>query len=67
MEAIRKRDTGSRLPPLFLFGQLLRAMRAVFEQWRMEGRNTTLRKEMNVAYFWGQITGWTFGPRPGTS
>lgn len=67
MEAIRKRDTGSRLPPLFLFGQLLRAMRAVFEQWRMEGRNATLRKEMNVAYFLGQITGWTFGPRPGTS
>lgn len=64
MEAVRKRGSDSRLPPLYLFGQLLRAVRAVWQQWRQSGRNATLRKEMNVAYFLGQIVGWAFGPRP---
>jgi glycosyltransferase involved in cell wall biosynthesis len=64
MEAIRKRGRDSRLPPPYLFGQLLRAVRAVLEQWRAEGRVATLRREMNVAYFLGQIHGWAFGPRP---
>lgn len=64
MEAIRKRGDGSRLPPPYLFGQLLRALRAVLQQWRAEGRVATLRREMNVAYFLGQIHGWAFGPRP---
>ncbi len=66
MEAIRQRGPGSRLPPLYLFGQLLRALQAVLAQWRAEGRVATLRREMNVAYFFGQIHGWTFGPRPGS-
>jgi glucosyl-dolichyl phosphate glucuronosyltransferase len=64
MEAIRKRGSGSRLPPPYLFGQLLRAIGAVWEDYRQAGRNATLRKEMNVAYFFGQIRGWAFGPRP---
>ena len=64
MESIRKRGMGSRLPPRYLFGQLMRALGAVLTVWRQSGRNATLRKEMNVAYFFGQITGWTFGPRP---
>lgn len=64
MEAIRQRGAGSRLPPPYLFGQLLRALVAVWSQWRQAGRDTTLRKEMNVAYFLGQIHGWAFGPRP---
>jgi hypothetical protein len=33
--------------------------------YRQAGRNATLRKEMNVAYFLGQIFGWAFGPRLG--
>lgn len=64
MEAIRTRGGRSRLPPPYLFGQLLRALKAVLQQWRAEGRVATLRREMNVAYFLGQIHGWSFGPRP---
>ena len=63
MEAIRKRGAGSRLPPLYLFGQLLRAVRAVWREYRTSGRNATLRKEMNVAYFLGHLAGWIAGPR----
>jgi len=65
MEAVRKRGTGSRVPPRYLFGQLLRAMAAVRTQRRQEGCDATVRKEMNVAYFIGQIRGWAFGPVPG--
>lgn len=64
MEAIRRRAQGSRLPPRYLFGQLLRAISAAWREFRLGGRNATVRKEMNVAYFLGQITGWSFGPRP---
>jgi glycosyltransferase involved in cell wall biosynthesis len=64
MEAIRTRGMGSRLPPRYLFGQLARALGAVVAIWRQCGRDATLRKEMNVAYFFGQIRGWAFGPRP---
>lgn len=64
MEAIRRRAQGSRLPPRYLFGQLLRAISAAWSEFRLGGRNATVRKEMNVAYFLGQITGWSFGPRP---
>lgn len=61
IEAIRRRGGGSRLPPPYLFGQLLRALQAVLAQWRAEGRTATLRREMNVAYFLGQIHGWASG------
>ncbi len=64
MEAIRARGAGSRLPPPYLFGQLWRALAAVWAVYRQSGRNATLRKEMNVAYFAGQIRGWALGPRP---
>jgi glycosyltransferase involved in cell wall biosynthesis len=65
MEAIRRRGAGSRLPPNYLYGQLLRAMASTWSVYRQAGRNATLRKEMNVAYFLGQIFGWAFGPRSG--
>ena len=64
MEAIRRRGTDSRVPPLYLFGQLLRAVSAVWGVWRRSGRGASVRTEMNAAYFLGQIHGWTFGPRP---
>lgn len=63
MEAIRQRGAGSRVPPRYIFGQLWRAMRAVRAQRRQEGPDSTVRKEMNVAYFRGQIHGWAFGTR----
>jgi GT2 family glycosyltransferase len=65
MEAIRERGMHSRLPPSYLFGQLARAAGAVWTLWRQSGREATVRREMNVAYFVGQIHGWAFGPRPG--
>ncbi len=58
MEAIRKRGEAFRLPPFYLAGQLVRAMRAVWQEYRINGSNATLRKEMNVAYFLGQVVGW---------
>lgn len=60
-EGLRKRGTKSRFPRMYLFPQLWRALIAVIKQWAREGRNTTLRKEMNVAYFLGYIRGWVFG------
>jgi glycosyltransferase involved in cell wall biosynthesis len=63
MEAIRKRGNGSRLPPRYLAGQLARALHTVWREYRAGGRNATLRKEMNVAYFVGYLLGWVFGPR----
>ena len=65
MEAIRRRGSGSRMPPKYLYGQLLRAIAAVWRDFRVGGRNSTLRREMNVAYFVGHIVGWTFGPTQG--
>jgi glycosyltransferase involved in cell wall biosynthesis len=64
MEAIRRRGTGSRIPPLYLVGQLARAMLAVWRRRREAGRDATLRLEMNVSYFLGYIHGWVVGPRP---
>lgn len=63
MEAIRRRGAGSRVPPFYLYGQLLRAGLAVWHEYRAGGRNATLRREMNVAYFLGYIGGWAFGPK----
>ena len=63
MEAIRRRGAGSRLPPIYLFGQLMRAFSAVWREFRRSGRNATVRQEMNVAYFLGQIVGWSRGGR----
>jgi len=63
MEATRLRGSASRLPPWYLYGQLLRACLAVWRDLRAGGRNATLRREMNVAYFVGYLLGWGFGPR----
>ena len=67
MEAIRKRGKASRLPPPYLIGQFARALQAAWKEYRVGGRDATLRKEMNVAYFVGYINGWLFGPAPATS
>jgi glucosyl-dolichyl phosphate glucuronosyltransferase len=61
MEAIRKRGSASRVPPKYLVPQLWRALSAVLQQWTTLGRNSTVRTEMNVAYFVGYLSGWAFG------
>jgi glycosyltransferase involved in cell wall biosynthesis len=63
MEGTRRRGGGSRLPPAYLVPQFGRAVKAVLAQWAREGREATLRREMNVAYFVGYISGWTLGRR----
>jgi glucosyl-dolichyl phosphate glucuronosyltransferase len=61
MEGIRGRGSASRLPPKYLIPQLWRALRALLAQWNAGGRDATVRKEMNVAYFIGYLSGWAFG------
>lgn len=61
MEAIRQRGSASRIPPKYLLPQLWRALGALLQQWSARGRNATVRKEMNVAYFLGYLSGWAFG------
>lgn len=62
MEGIRERDKQSRIPPVYFYGQLLRAIAAFWHVFREKGYAATLRKEMNIAYFIGKIIGWAFGP-----
>lgn len=60
-EGIQKRGGGSRVPPAYLVPQLWRAIRAALGQRLGSGRDTSLRKEMNVAYFLGMLCGWACG------
>jgi len=58
-EGRRKRGTGSRIPPKYVYSQLGRAVTAALRQRRENGSDSSLRKEMNAAYFFGYICGWT--------
>jgi glycosyltransferase involved in cell wall biosynthesis len=64
MEAIRRRGAGSRVPPKYFYGQLLRAIRAAWDKRRQKGPDSALRLEMNAAYFFGVIVGWALAKRP---
>jgi len=66
MEAIRRRGSGSRIPPAYLFPQLGRAISAFLRQWHTAGLRSTVRSEMNISYFVGYIHGWMLGQRPAT-
>lgn len=67
IEGMRKRGRASRMPPLYLYGQLLRALLAAWRTYRQSGRDRTLRKEMNVSYFLGYLRGWATGAAHGDS
>lgn len=54
----REHRSGSRWPPLYVYGQLWRAFRAALSHAARHGRDESLRKEMNFAYFLGKISGW---------
>lgn len=58
MEGRRRRASDSRVPPAYLFPQLARAIRTALGERFSRGGDYSLRKEMNVAYFLGYITGW---------
>jgi glycosyltransferase involved in cell wall biosynthesis len=62
-EGQRKRGAKSRVPPAHLAPQLWRAVRAALSERLGRGRNASLRKEMNVAYFLGYLWGWASADR----
>lgn len=57
-EGIHRRGGDSRIPPAYLLPQLWRAIEAALSERIRRGSRASLRKEMNVAYFWGYILGW---------
>jgi GT2 family glycosyltransferase len=59
-EGARGRGSRSRLPPKYLLPQLFRATRNSLARRVRFGSNHSLRLEMNVAYFYGYMLGWTF-------
>jgi glycosyltransferase involved in cell wall biosynthesis len=58
VEGLRKRGDASRIPRAYLIPQLWRAAKAALTQRFAQGADTSLRKEMNIAYFLGYIIGW---------
>lgn len=62
MVAFKERGERSRIPPNYLYGQLIRAITAALRELLRNGVNATLRLEMNVAYFVGYIISWVFMP-----
>ena len=63
MEAARDRDNRRGAPPLYLYGQLARALLAVARVAFAEGAVKTVRQQMNVFYFMGRMTGCVLGAR----
>ncbi len=62
MEGSRAAKGRHRLPPRHLFGQLWRALQKAIGQRLRKGADSSLRLEMNVAYFIGYIHGWSQQP-----
>jgi glycosyltransferase involved in cell wall biosynthesis len=60
MEGTRNRGTNGRIPPRYLFGQLLRSLKTTFHQRFRQGKDRSLRVEMNSIYFVGYLLGWAF-------
>jgi glycosyltransferase involved in cell wall biosynthesis len=57
-EGARRRGNSTRLPPLYLIGQLTRAMKRAMKNRFTQGKDHSLRMEMNAIYFLGYIQGW---------
>lgn len=58
-----KRGRGTRVPPFWSFGYLVRAVSRALAKRLREGGNRSLRLEMNVLHAVGFLAGWAFGPR----
>lgn len=58
VDGIRRARESARRPPPYVYAQLWRALTTALRQNIIHGRDTSLRKEMNVAYFIGTITAW---------
>ena len=57
-EGSRTRGDRKRLPPKYMFGQLARAIKIALQHRLKQGKDYSLRLEMNAAYFLGYIKGW---------
>jgi glycosyltransferase involved in cell wall biosynthesis len=57
-EGSRTRGDRKRLPPKYLFGQLARAIKIALQRRFKQGKDHSLRLEMNATYFLGYIKGW---------
>jgi len=57
-EGSRTRGNRKRLPPKYLFGQLVRAIKIALQHRFEQGKDHSLRLEMNATYFLGYIKGW---------
>ena len=62
-EGAIKRGRSSRVPPLWSFSHLARALTRALAKRLREGGDRSLRLEMNVFHAFGFLTGWAFGPR----
>ena len=57
-EGSRARGDSGRLPPKYMFGQLARAIKIALQQRFKQGKDYSLRLEMNAVYFLGYLKGW---------
>jgi glycosyltransferase involved in cell wall biosynthesis len=57
-EGSRRRGNGSHVPPKYLLGQLARATRKALQTRFTQGKDHSVRLEMNATYFLGYIHGW---------
>lgn len=58
VEGARKRGDLSRLPPAYVWPQIARAYGRALHKRMLDGADTSLRLEMNAAYFTGYVVGW---------
>lgn len=58
IEGARKRGQGSRIPPKYLWPQVVRAYIRAFARRFRKGSVHSLRLEMNASYFAGYVIGW---------
>ena len=57
-EGPRSRGDRKRMPPKYMFGQLARAIKIALQHRFKQGKDYSLRVEMNAVYFLGYIKGW---------
>lgn len=58
MQGFLKRGSGSRMPPGYLWPQVIRAYFRAVKARFSNGADYSLRLEMNAAYFTGYVFGW---------
>lgn len=62
IEGGQLRGSTRRIPPRYVFAQLLRAVWRALSSRLRSGSDKSLRSEMNALYFLGFVAGWLYGP-----